>query len=53
MAFHTRYWMHHYGWTPELFDPAFMLFTAQVPLEPGQAVTAELDGLGSVEVYSR
>jgi 2-keto-4-pentenoate hydratase len=27
--------------------------TAPVPLEPGQAVTAELDGLGSVEVYSR
>jgi hypothetical protein len=25
--------------------------TAPVPLEPGQAVTAELDGLGSVEVY--
>ncbi len=19
MAIHTRYWMHHYGWTPELF----------------------------------
>lgn len=27
--------------------------TAPVPLEPGQAVTAELDGLGSVEVYPR
>ena len=27
--------------------------TAQVPLEPGQAVTAELDGLGSAEVYPR
>ena len=26
---------------------------APVPLEPGQAVTAELDGLGSVEVYPR
>ena len=27
--------------------------TAPVPLEPGQAVTAELDGLGSVEVHCR
>jgi 2-keto-4-pentenoate hydratase len=27
--------------------------TAPVPLERGQAVTAEPDGLGSVEVYSR
>jgi 2-keto-4-pentenoate hydratase len=27
--------------------------TAPVPLKPGQAVTAELDGLGPVEVYSR
>ncbi len=27
--------------------------TAPVPLQPGQAVAAGLDGLGSVEVYSR
>jgi 2-keto-4-pentenoate hydratase len=27
--------------------------TAPVPLEPGTAVTAEFDGLGSVEVYCR
>ena len=27
--------------------------TAPVPLEPGTAITAELDGLGSVEVYCR
>jgi 2-oxo-3-hexenedioate decarboxylase len=27
--------------------------TAPVPPEPGQAVTAELDGLGSAEVYPR
>jgi 2-keto-4-pentenoate hydratase len=27
--------------------------TAPVPLEPGTAITAEFDGLGSVEVYCR
>ena len=27
--------------------------TAPVPLEPGTAITAELDGLGSIEVYCR
>jgi 2-keto-4-pentenoate hydratase len=27
--------------------------TTPVPLEPGQAVMAELDGLGSVKVYPR
>jgi 2-oxo-3-hexenedioate decarboxylase len=27
--------------------------TAPVPLEPGAAITAEFDGLGSVEVYCR
>ena len=26
---------------------------APVPLEPGAAITAEFDGLGSVEVYCR
>jgi acetyl-CoA acetyltransferase len=24
MAIHTRYWMHHYGWTPELFGMVAM-----------------------------
>jgi 2-oxo-3-hexenedioate decarboxylase len=27
--------------------------TAPVPLEPGAAIAAEFDGLGSVEVYCR
>jgi 2-oxo-3-hexenedioate decarboxylase len=27
--------------------------TAPVPLEPGTAIAAEFDGLGSVEVYCR
>jgi 2-keto-4-pentenoate hydratase len=34
-------------------EPEIAFLTAPVPLEPGTAITAEFDGLGSVEVYCR
>jgi 2-oxo-3-hexenedioate decarboxylase len=30
-----------------------IVLTAPVPLEPGTVVTAEVDGLGSIEVFCR